>query len=278
MQKSSKPVKATARKATKPASARRAGSSVPKVAKPRKAAGAARTVAKKTSPRGRTASAATANGNAGSASGATRKRRRTRSQATRQEIIDAAIDCFLEIGYARTTTTEIAQMSGYTRGAVQYYFPTTRHVLKASIDYLTKQWLDSYMTAAGNAPPGTDYIDYAVDTLWRFVNDRLFLAWQELVFASRTDKDLRKIIMPAAAKFEQLRRDMGQANFPDFHEASVTKFQRNRDTLRFVLEGIMSTVITYQKQDRIQAQLDWLKEWFHASWAEELRSMDESSR
>ena len=202
-------------------------------------------------------------------------KRRTRSQATRQEIIDAAINCFLEIGYARTTTTEIAQMSGYTRGAVQYYFPTTRHVLKASIDYLTKQWLESYMTAAGSAPPGTDYIDFAVDTLWRFVNDRLFVAWQELVFASRTDKELRKIIMPAAAKFEQLRRQMGQANFPDFHDASVTKFQRNRDTLRFVLEGISSTIITYQKQERIQEQLDWLKTWFHASWAEELRAMDE---
>jgi AcrR family transcriptional regulator len=276
VQKSSKTVKASARKATKPASARRAASPVPKVAKPRQAGGAARPAA--TKPRGRTAGAATAGGKGGSATVASRKRRRTRSQATRQEIIDAAIDCFLAIGYARTTTTEIAQMSGYTRGAVQYYFPTTRHVLKASIDYLTKQWLDSYMTAAGNAPPGTDYIDYAVDTLWRFVNDRLFLAWQELVFASRTDKELRKIIMPAAAKFEQLRRSMGQANFPDFHEASVTKFQRNRDTLRFVLEGIMSTVITYQKQERIQAQLDWLKEWFHASWAEELRSMDSSSR
>lgn len=201
------------------------------------------------------------------------KRRRTRSQATRQEIIDAAINCFVEIGYVRTTTTEIAQMSGYTRGAVQYYFPTTRHVLKASISYLTKQWLDTYMTAAGNAPPGADYIDYAVDTLWRFVNDKLFIAWQELVFASRTDKELRKIIMPAAARFEQLRRDMGQATFPDFHEASVTKFQRNRDTLRFVLEGITSTILTYQKEERIEAQLNWLKEWFHASWAYEMRQM-----
>jgi AcrR family transcriptional regulator len=274
VQKTTKTVRANARKATKPATTRRAASPQRKTTKSSPSARKSRATGGRSAPaaRGRTA-----NGKA--LTGATaRRRRRTRSQATRQEIIDAAIDCFLEIGYARTTTTEIAQMSGYTRGAVQYYFPTTRHVLKASIDYLTKQWLDSYMTAAGNAPPGTDYIDYAVDTLWRFVNDRLFLAWQELMFASRTDKELRKIIMPAAAKFEQLRRDMGQANFPDFHEASVTKFQRNRDTLRFVLEGIMSTIITYQKQERIQAQLDWLKQWFHESWAEELRSMEPPTR
>jgi len=201
---------------------------------------------------------------------AARKLRRKRSPETRQEIIDATIECFLEIGYARTTTTEIAKMAGYTRGAVQHYFPTTEHVLKASINHLTRSWLDSYMAAAGNAPPGTDFIDWAVDTLWQFVNDRKFVAWQELVFASRTDKGLRRIIRPAAAKFERLRRDMGQANFPDFHDASRSKFDRNRDTLRFVLEGITSTLLTYEREARIEAQLNWLKEWFHETWTTEM--------
>jgi AcrR family transcriptional regulator len=262
-------IAATTRKATTARKAAAAGKAAPKA----KAKGeSGREPAARTTRRSGT-------GKAGRTSlGKAAKPRRTRSQATRQEIIDAAIDCFVEIGYVRTTTTEIAQMSGYTRGAVQYYFPTTRHVLKASIDYLTKQWLDTYMTAAGNAPPGTDYIDFAVDTLWRFVNDKLFIAWQELVHSSRTDKELRKIIMPAAAKFEQLRRQMGQANFPDFHEASVGKFQRNRDTLRFVLEGMTSTIVTYDREQRVQAQLDWLKEWFHASWAEELASMNGGGR
>ena len=220
---------------------------------------------------GRSALRATRSQKSKSAEAAARPRRK-RSAATRQEIIEATIECFVQIGYARTTTTEIAKLAGYTRGAVQHYFPTTEHVLKASINYLTKSWLDSYMTAAGNAPPGTDYIDYSVDTLWRFVNDRLFIAWQELVSASRTDKSLRRIIMPAAGKFERLRRDMGQANFPDFADASRAKFDRNRDTLRFLLEGITSTLLTYSKDDRIEAQLVWLKEWFHENWREEMHA------
>ncbi len=200
------------------------------------------------------------------------KPRWARSQATRAEILDATIDCFVEIGYVRTTTTEIAKKAGFTRGAVQYYFPTTQHVLEASVKYLTEKWLDQYMTATRNAPPGADYIDYAVETLWRFVNDRQFVAWQELTAASRTDSELRKIIRPAAARFEKLRRDMSRDNFPDFHHASVEKFQRNRDTLRFVLEGMSSTILTYDKKQRIQAQLQWLKDWFHASWQEELEA------
>jgi AcrR family transcriptional regulator len=282
VQKSTRTARTSARKATaKPATARRAATAPKKTATARKAPAktkVTRPARTKPAPRTQKGDARTANGRAATGAAVTRKRRRTRSQATRQEIIDAAIDCFLEIGYARTTTTEIAQMSGYTRGAVQYYFPTTRHVLKASIDYLTKQWLASYTAAAASAPPGTDAINHSVDLLWKFVNDRLFLAWQELVFASRTDKELRKIIMPAAVKFEQLRRDMGQTLYPEFHDIDVEKFQRNRDTLRFILEGIMSTVITYQKQERIQAQLDWLKEWFHRSWEETLVSQGKSGR
>jgi AcrR family transcriptional regulator len=183
----------------------------------------------------------------------TGKPRWARSQATRAEILEATIDCFVEIGYVRTTTTEIAKKAGFTRGAVQYYFPTTQHVLEASVKYLTEKWLDQYMTAARSAPPGADYIDYAVETLWRFVNDKQFIAWQELTAASRTDPELRKIIRPAAARFEKLRRDMSRDNFPDFHQASVEKFQRNRDTLRFVLEGMSSTILIYDKKQRIEA-------------------------
>ncbi|HAR31143.1 MAG TPA: hypothetical protein DCR65_06430 [Gammaproteobacteria bacterium] len=220
--------------------------------------------------RKRAGAAAGRSGNKGTATSASDAPRRTRSAATREEIIQATITCFVQIGYARTTTTEIAKVAGYTRGAVQHYFPTTEHVLKASVNYLTKSWLDSYMTAAREAPPGVDFIDYAVDTLWRFVNDRLFVAWQELVSASRTDKTLRRIILPAATKFERLRRDMAGSNFPDFAHVGRDKFDRNRDTLRFVLEGITSTILTYEREERVAAQLDWLKEWFHSSWQHEL--------
>jgi len=201
----------------------------------------------------------------------TGKPRWERSQVTRAQILDATIDCFVEIGYT-PTTTEIAKKAGFTRGAVQYYFPTTPHVLEASVKYLIEQWLGQYMEAAANAPPGVDYIDYAVDTLWRFVNDRLFIAWQELTAVSRTDPELRKIIRPAAARFEKLRREMGRETFRDFHDASVEAFQRNRDTLRFVLEGMSNTMITYDKKARIEDQLTWLKAWLHESWKDKLGS------
>ena len=64
------------------------------------------------------------------------KRPTPKSVETRKSVIDATISCFIEIGYFRTTTTEIAKRANLTRGAVQYYFPTTADVLRASIDHL----------------------------------------------------------------------------------------------------------------------------------------------
>lgn len=191
-----------------------------------------------------------------------------KQQASRKQILEATIDCFIDIGYAHTTTTEIAKKAGFTRGAVQHYFPTTQHVVKESIKYLTEQWLDRYMSATRKVPPGADYIDYVVDTLWRFVNHRLFIAWNELVAAARTDAELNKIVRPAAARFEKARLDMAYQFFrEDFSDdRTMEDFQQSRDTLRFLLEGMGGTIITHDKKARIDAQLRWLKDWLHERW------------
>ena len=46
-----------------------------------------------------------------------------KSAATRNLIIEAAIKCFVELGYAQTTTTAIADKAGLSRGAMLHHFP-----------------------------------------------------------------------------------------------------------------------------------------------------------
>jgi AcrR family transcriptional regulator len=197
------------------------------------------------------------------------KGKRRRSLATRQDIIDATIACFIDIGYFRTTTTEIARKAGVTRGAVQHYFPTTEHVLKASVDYLVDAWIEAFYDSVENSSTGKDSIDFAVDNLWAFVNDPLYIAWKELVAAARTDEALREIIEPAAGRYEQVRRDMGNEAYGAFRDAAQEKFSLNRDALRFLLEGMSSSVLTYDKDQRIEAQLKRAKRILHAEWEQE---------
>ncbi|MFN3231795.1 MAG: TetR/AcrR family transcriptional regulator [Alphaproteobacteria bacterium] len=197
------------------------------------------------------------------------RKRRSRSLATRRDIIEATISCFVDIGFVRTTTTEIAKKANVTRGAVQHYFPTTQHVLTASIEYLLEEWIGAYNDVSRKTPRGKDFIDHAVDNMWELVNNRLFVAWMELVAASRTDPELRAIIEPVAEEYEQARRRAGRDAYPDFAAAEYEKFEHNRDTLRFLLEGMATTVITYDRERRVEAQLQWIKDRLHESWLPE---------
>ena len=201
---------------------------------------------------------------------AQQSRKRRRSLETRQDIIEATIACFIDIGYFRTTTTEIAKKAQVTRGAVQHYFPTTRHVLEASIDYLQDTWLNAYDEALKNPPPGRDAIDFAVDNLWKFVNDPLYVAWQELVAASRTDEELRSIIEPAATRYDQARRQVVRLSYPEFRELDQAKFSRNREMMQFLMDGMSVNILTYDAKERIESQLDGLKEQLHRVWEEDI--------
>ena len=48
-----------------------------------------------------------------------------RSEATRQKILDAAIDLFSEVGYAAAGLGEIIECAGMTKGALYHHFDLT---------------------------------------------------------------------------------------------------------------------------------------------------------
>ena len=59
-----------------------------------------------------------------------------KSASTRRLIIESAIKCFVDLGYSRTTTTEIAKRAGLSRGAMLHHFPSKVEIVKAAVDYM----------------------------------------------------------------------------------------------------------------------------------------------
>lgn len=53
------------------------------------------------------------------------------SEKTRTDLLNAARELFIEQGYTNTTTEEIVQRTGVTRGAVYYHFPSKADLFKA---------------------------------------------------------------------------------------------------------------------------------------------------
>jgi hypothetical protein len=67
-----------------------------------------------------------------------------KSAMTRQAILEAAIQCIIDHGYAQTTTWLIADRAAVSRGAMTHHFPSRSDVLTATIKYLHERRLQEY--------------------------------------------------------------------------------------------------------------------------------------
>jgi AcrR family transcriptional regulator len=188
-----------------------------------------------------------------------RRHQTRKSIATRNSILDATIQCFLELGYHRTTTTEIAKRANVTRGAVQYYFPTTPDVLRASIDHMIDQWIETYAEELRKLPAAEKRLQAGVDIYWRFVQNPLFVAWQELQAAARTDPELAGIVSAAARRYDERRLELGREVYGDVAAVDDPNFAVARDLLRVALEGLSVAEFGRDQETRQKAVVELLK-------------------
>ncbi|GAA3754395.1 TetR/AcrR family transcriptional regulator [Salinactinospora qingdaonensis] len=65
----------------------------------------------------------------------------------RERLIDAAIQCLQQRGYARTTTRDIVAAAGVHLPAVNYYFGSKEELLKAAITKALRSWTESVISA-----------------------------------------------------------------------------------------------------------------------------------
>ncbi len=59
--------------------------------------------------------------------------RRRRKEARPQELLDAALDLFVEKGFAATRSDEVAARAGVSKGTLYLYYPSKQDLLKAVI-------------------------------------------------------------------------------------------------------------------------------------------------
>lgn len=120
---------------------------------------------------------------------------RGRAAATRGRILDATIDCLIEMGYAGTTTTAVQDRAGVSRGALMHHFPSKHDLLIDAVVHLTLQrgaWLAQQ---AASSEAGGDRRAEGIALLWAAMRGPLFAAATELWIAARTDPDLRRALL-----------------------------------------------------------------------------------
>ena len=119
-----------------------------------------------------------------------------RREQTRTALLDATIDCLVEIGYARTSVQEICARAGVSKGAVQHHFSAKAELMAAAVEHLTMKLRTQLARSLETQPSGTDGIPAAIDLLWEGYSGTLSTAVTELWVAARTDPELRTAIRP----------------------------------------------------------------------------------
>jgi AcrR family transcriptional regulator len=127
---------------------------------------------------------------------AERRTQAERRASTRNVLLQATIACLVEVGYAGTTTHEVQQRAGVSRGALTHHFGSKAELLLAAMDMLYVDFSASLRDAAAELPPGPERVRPAIRMLWDRFNGPLFLAAMELWGAARTDVELRAALLP----------------------------------------------------------------------------------
>ena len=78
-----------------------------------------------------------------------------RAQATKQRIVDAAVDVFHEVGFGNVDLIDILERADVTKGAFYYHFPTKESVAAAIIDIAESEFTAT-MVGILSSPPAVE--------------------------------------------------------------------------------------------------------------------------
>ncbi len=152
-----------------------------------------------------------------------------RRRITRGKLLDATIDSLIEIGYSRTTTVEVGERTGLSRGTQLHHFPSKADLLVAAIEHLADERSKEFETEfKARVERGGDPVDTMVDMLWVMFSDRIYWALIELMVAARTDPELLE-------KLEGFERSLGGRVYAAFKELTGRQGREAKASLEMTL-------------------------------------------
>jgi AcrR family transcriptional regulator len=169
-----------------------------------------------------------------------RRTQAERTATTRAKLLDATLECLVENGYAGTTTIEVADRAGLSRGAQLHHFPTRAALVAAAVEHLYERMRADYQAGFAALSPRADRLRAAVDLLWSMFTRRDFPAVNELYMAARTDAELRAHLAPIAAHHEANVYRLARAFFPDL----ARQGQRFDAALALILDAMNGMAAT----------------------------------
>lgn len=130
-----------------------------------------------------------------------RRTQSERREATIAAVVAATVQSLGELGYARTSTAEIARRAGVSQGGLFRHFHSRLDVILAAADEVrARQFVDFRRGLA-------ELVEFDVAACLRLLRRAtrapINAAWYELLVAARTDADLRQRLTPLAQRYHR---------------------------------------------------------------------------
>jgi Transcriptional regulator len=188
---------------------------------------------------------------------APRGRREERTAASRTRILDAAVECLVEDGYAGATTLRIQARAGVSRGRLLHHFPSRDQLLVAASRHLATERLrrtaERIRCIAGGLT-GAQRLDRAIELMWETFSEPHFWAAVELWTAARTNEELRSTLLPQEREVgAAIRADMDNFYGPDL--IANPRYPQVRDLLFTSMRGVGLTYALDHRDPRTDPHL-----------------------
>lgn len=165
--------------------------------------------------------------------------RQRKSAQTRTVILEAAIDCLSESGYANLTTQLVVKVARISRGAMLHHYATKLDLVASLIDYVyykRMEWFLGRIAALTEKQRVKEFV--GLDVLREALSTRYYRAYLELSVAARTDRELKAIFLPKARRFDRIWIAENLKVFPEWRDTGKT-YHLARHLVAALMDGIL---------------------------------------
>jgi AcrR family transcriptional regulator len=141
--------------------------------------------------------------------------RQDQAAATRERILDAAIDVLVEEGYVGASTLRIQQRVGLSRGGLLHQFGSRDELLVAAVNHLATARVAALRSRRRWPTTPARRIDAAVKAMWVQYRQPFFWASVELWLAARHSPVIAEELAPRERELGQLVRESADSFFGD---------------------------------------------------------------
>lgn len=165
--------------------------------------------------------------------------REERTATSRARILDAAVACLVESGYAGATTLRIQARAGVSRGRLLHHFPSRDQLLVAASGHLAVERLRGTWERVDELAGlvGAERLDRAIELMWDTFAEPHFWAAMELWTAARTQPELGAVLLPQEREIRAaIRAGMDRLYGDELHRHP--RYTQVRDVIFTSMRGV----------------------------------------